>query len=170
MVDQRAHAATDGTPVAARLIRPRGCRARSADDRGIRPGYAGHRRHRLAFHFSDTSAVLQRVGDPAGGSVRRGPLVQFITRDDDGSALAHMLKENDDTSGLLPDYHGRLHNHLKRVLEFVIDNMPNLKAIVCLGNRAYSAVSACASTPSPAALLVKRHCARSNSFRHFPSS
>ena len=74
MVDQRPHAATDRTPVAARLIRPRGRRARSADDRGICPGYAGHRRHRLAFHFSDTSAVLQRVGDPAGGSVRRGRL------------------------------------------------------------------------------------------------
>jgi hypothetical protein len=72
-----------------------------------------------------------------------------------GSALAHMLKESEQTSGSLADfYSGPLHDHLKCVLEFVVDNMCNLEAIVCLGNEAYSLVSTCVGTPSAAALLV----------------
>jgi hypothetical protein len=65
-----------------------------------------------------------------------------------GSALAHMLKEAEDTSGSLPDLlneGGELHKHLKRVLEFVVQNMPNLRAIICLGNDAHGFVASCAS-------------------------
>ena len=59
-----------------------------------------------------------------------------------GSALAHMLKEDDRTSSSLRGFSsGPLHDHLKRVLEFVLQNMPNLKAIVCLGNEAYQLVT-----------------------------
>ena len=58
-----------------------------------------------------------------------------------GSALAHMLKKDDRTSSSLRGFSsGPLHDHLKRVLEFVLENMPNLKAIVCLGNEAYQLV------------------------------
>src|SRR5262250_852166 len=41
-----------------------------------------------------------------------------------GSALAHMLKEDEKTSGSLANFHsGALHDYLKRVLKFVVDNM-----------------------------------------------
>jgi hypothetical protein len=46
------------------------------DDRGIRPGYAGHRRYRMAFYFSKTGTVLQRVIHRAVGRVRRAALVR----------------------------------------------------------------------------------------------
>src|SRR5262245_50875073 len=75
MVDQRAHAATDGTPVAARLVGTGGPRARSTDDRSIRPGYSGQRRYRMAFYFSYTRTVLQRVINHAVGRVRRVALM-----------------------------------------------------------------------------------------------
>ncbi len=72
-----------------------------------------------------------------------------------GSALAHMLKEDDQTSGSLADFtSGRLHDHLKRVLDFVVQNMPNLQAIVCLGNEANGLVSSCSGGYNAARLPV----------------
>lgn len=61
-----------------------------------------------------------------------------------GSALAHMLREGGQTSGYLRGFKsGPLHDHLKSVLDFVVQNMPNLQAIVCLGKEAYELVSSC---------------------------
>jgi hypothetical protein len=72
-----------------------------------------------------------------------------------GSALAHMLKEDDETSGSLADFtSGRLHDHLKRVLGFVVENMPNLEGIVCLGNEAHGLVSSCTGGYAAAGLPV----------------
>lgn len=72
-----------------------------------------------------------------------------------GSALAHMLKEDAQTSGSLTDFlSGPLHNHLNRVLEFVVQNMRNLGAVVCLGNEAYGLVSSCSRGHMGAALAV----------------
>jgi hypothetical protein len=47
-----------------------------------------------------------------------------------------------------------LHDHLKRVLEFVVQHMPNLRAIVCLGNEAHRLVSSCPGGGTAAALPV----------------
>src|SRR5262245_60027688 len=72
-----------------------------------------------------------------------------------GSALAHMLKESEETSGSLANINsGPLHDHLKRVLQFVVESMRNLQAIVCLGNEAHGLVSACVDSSDAAALLV----------------
>lgn len=59
-----------------------------------------------------------------------------------GSVAAHLLrdepgrKDTGSYSQSLPQLHdvdGRLHAHLKDVLYWVIDNMPNLRVIACLG-------------------------------------
>ncbi len=72
-----------------------------------------------------------------------------------GSALAHMLKEAEETSGPLVDFtSGRLHDHLTRVLESVVDNMPNFQAIVCLGNESHGLVSSCVGGYTAARLRV----------------
>lgn len=72
-----------------------------------------------------------------------------------GSALAHLLKEDERTSSSLADFtSGRLHNHLKRVLEFVVQDMSKLRAIVCLGNEAHGLVSSCPGGHSVASLPV----------------
>jgi hypothetical protein len=72
-----------------------------------------------------------------------------------GSALAHMLKEDDQTSGSLANFtSGRLHDHLKRVLEFVVQNMPNLQAIICLGKDSNGLVSSCSGGYSATRLSV----------------
>ena len=83
-----------------------------------------------------------------------------------GSALAHMLKENEQTSGSLADFYsgGPLRDHLKRVLEFVVTNMCNLEAIVCLGNEAYGLVSACVGTPG-ASVLPTGQCVQLELFK-----
>jgi hypothetical protein len=72
-----------------------------------------------------------------------------------GSALAHMLKEEERTSGALAYFaSGRLLEHLRRVLRFVVHSMPHLQAIVCLGNEAHRLVSLCANDRPMAALSV----------------
>gem|GEM_PF-3856286 len=72
-----------------------------------------------------------------------------------GSALAHMLKEDEKTSGSLAHLtSGRLADHLRRVLRFVVDGMPNLQTIVCLGNEAHRLVSSCTDDARLAALTV----------------
>jgi hypothetical protein len=51
-----------------------------------------------------------------------------------GSALAHMLKDGNETSNDLSEMlRGPLYTHLTKVLQFVVESMPNLRAIVCLG-------------------------------------
>lgn len=55
-----------------------------------------------------------------------------------GSALAHMMKNDEETSSALRDFNrGPLRDHLERVLRFVVDAMPNLRSIVCMGNEAW---------------------------------
>jgi len=72
-----------------------------------------------------------------------------------GSALAHMLKaDNRASSSLAGLTSGQLHDHLKRVLDFVVQNMPNLKAIVCLGCEAHKLVSACSDSRTAAKLSM----------------
>jgi hypothetical protein len=48
---------------------------------GIRPGHAGHRRYRMAFYFSNTGTVLQRVINRAVGRVRRGGQAAHLRSD-----------------------------------------------------------------------------------------
>lgn len=43
-------------------------------NRGNRPCHGRRRCYRLAFHLSGTGALLERVGDRAGGSLRGGAL------------------------------------------------------------------------------------------------
>lgn len=72
-----------------------------------------------------------------------------------GSALAHMLKEDERTSGALAGFSsGPLQDHLRRVLESVVQDMSNLQAIVCLGNEAHRLVSSCASDDAATDLPV----------------
>lgn len=72
-----------------------------------------------------------------------------------GSALAHMLKEDEKTSGSLAGFSsGQLQDHLRCVLEFVVQDMSNLQAIVCLGNEAHRLVSSCPGGQPTAALSV----------------
>src|SRR5262249_53939442 len=80
MVAQRGDAAADGSPLAVGLPGPFGTSARAPDGRGIHPGDAGQRCARLAVHLSYTGALLGRVGDRAGGRVRRGALAARWTR------------------------------------------------------------------------------------------
>ena len=55
-----------------------------------------------------------------------------------GSALANLLYDDPGWSRALPGfYSGRLHAYLADVLRWVIDNMPNLRAIACLGGHAW---------------------------------
>ena len=55
-----------------------------------------------------------------------------------GSALANLLYDDPRWSRALPGfYSGRLHAYLADVLRWVIDNMPNLRAIACLGEHAW---------------------------------
>jgi hypothetical protein len=49
-----------------------------------------------------------------------------------GSLLAGLLRKDGKTSGALPDERA-IHAYVRDVLKFVIDHMPNLRAIACLG-------------------------------------
>lgn len=55
-----------------------------------------------------------------------------------GSALANLLCDDPRWSRALPGFHsGPLHDYLADVLRCVIDNMPNLRAVACIGEHAW---------------------------------
>ncbi len=55
-----------------------------------------------------------------------------------GSVAAHMLYDHPGASRNLPGLRrGELHSHLAKVLQWVMESMPNLKAIACLGDDAW---------------------------------
>jgi hypothetical protein len=87
-----------------------------------------------------------------------------------GAALAHMLKMDRGMSGRLLDFRrpGPLNEHLKRVLDFVIKNMANLRAIVCLGCDAHWLVSSCPGGDITASLQVGA-CEDANLFNRGPA-
>lgn len=59
------------------------------------------------------------------------------------------------TSGPLPGLtSGPLHNHLRRVLQFVVNSMNDLQAVVCLGNEAIKLVSFCPTGSAAAGLGI----------------
>ena len=69
-----------------------------------------------------------------------------------GSALANLMKNGEETSGRLGDFSsGPLREHLGDVLRFVVREMPNLRAIVCLGNDAWDLVTSVYAPPTPEA-------------------
>jgi len=53
-----------------------------------------------------------------------------------GSALAGLLRNDNKTSGALPDYPA-IRPYMRDVLRWVIEQMPNLRAIACLGADAW---------------------------------
>ena len=56
-----------------------------------------------------------------------------------GSALAHLMKNDQSTSGTLPGFQSRpLRTHIEDVLRFVVGEMRNLRGIVCLGAEAWT--------------------------------
>lgn len=72
-----------------------------------------------------------------------------------GSVLAHMLKIGEE----LPELRGGLlHDHLQRVLEFVVGDMTNLQALVCLGNIPHQLVASWADDVRTAAKLPVGGC------------
>jgi hypothetical protein len=82
-----------------------------------------------------------------------------------GSALAHMLKVGSKTSSSLMGFRsGALQEHLAQVLEFVVDRMANLRAIVCLGADAHWLVSSCITTRSTGSDLAVGKCADAQLF------
>lgn len=55
-----------------------------------------------------------------------------------GSATANLLYDDPRWSRALPGFFaGSLHEYLKRVLAWVLDSMPNLEQVACLGNEAW---------------------------------
>lgn len=55
-----------------------------------------------------------------------------------GSAAANMLFDDPQWSrNLTGIFNGPLHDYLQRVLAWVVESMPNLRAIACLGNEAW---------------------------------
>lgn len=80
-----------------------------------------------------------------------------------GSALAHLLKEDERTSSSLSDFHtGPLREHLECVLGLVVKTMPKLRAVICLGNEAHDLVSSIAA--GAAAGLQVGQCSNSTLF------
>lgn len=75
-----------------------------------------------------------------------------------GSALGNLLRNDGATSGSLPSLDSvEIRQYITQLLAFVVANMPNLSAIVCLGQDAYSA--ACAnSTPARSYLKAGESC------------
>lgn len=58
-----------------------------------------------------------------------------------GSALAHLLKNDQATSSPLPGFNADpLRGHLRRVLDFVVKEMASLSTIICLGNESWNLV------------------------------
>lgn len=78
-----------------------------------------------------TNVLLRGFADP----LRNGPTpatcgVLY------GSALACLLRDDGQMSGLLPSRAGAL-RFGSRVLRFVIENMPRLRVVICLGSEAW---------------------------------